>query len=52
MFILTILGFLVISLLAFAATLWLQVHWHSLKDWLLGPFRAWTGLDRTRKPKL
>lgn len=52
MFLLTILGFLAISIFAFAATLWLQVHWRSILSWLFAPFRVWTGLDETAGPKL
>lgn len=49
--ILTIFCCLLISVLAFAVTLWLQVHGAGLKSWLLGPFRAWTGMNETRRPR-
>ena len=46
-----LLVILLLPLLTFAATLWLQLHGHALKAWLLEPFRAWTGLNETRRPK-
>jgi hypothetical protein len=41
-----------VALGASAATWWLLGHWSSLMNWLLGPFRQWTGIDaeeRTRR---
>lgn len=52
MIILSVAASIFVALLAFAAALWWQVHWLDLKNWLLAPFRSWTGLDDSRRPKL